>query len=304
MTSIPGHLITIYMRFRNIFMPPFRGVLDVRKERADTETLAQTFGKFSGVEKIPVSANGVPAEWIFPEGSHPKRTILYLHGGTFLAGSITSHRSLAASIALAAKARCLLIDYRLAPENPYPAGPDDVEIAYQWLLDNGTLAKNIAVAGDSAGGTLTIGLLQRLRDKKKTMPAVGVCLSPAFDLSFGGETWKTNKKSDVMLVYEKEKVGVSLYLNGKDARDPEVSPIFGELHGFPPILIQVGTAEVLLSDAVNFTEKAKTAGADVTLQKWDGMQHEWQFATSILPEARQAVQKIGEFVKNHIPETD
>jgi acetyl esterase/lipase len=237
----------------------------------------------------PVISNGVPAEWIVPVGVTTQRCILCLHGGTFFAGSINSHRALAANIATAAKVRALVIDYRLAPEHTFPAGPEDSLAAYQWLLEQGIPSNCITIVGASAGGALAVGLAVALRETGKTMPAAVVCLSPALDLTFGGDTWKTNLKSDVMLEFEKEKAGVDLYLNGADPFNPSVSPLYADPKGLPSILIQVGSDEALLPDSTRFTEKAKTAGVDVTLEVWEGMQHEWQFAVGIFPEASRAI---------------
>lgn len=299
MPSLRSRLITIYFRLKRATTPSFSGKLDVAKERLDTEVMAKQFGHLRGAECTPIMAGDVPAEWIVPEGVTTQRVILCLHGGTFFAGSINTHRSLAANIATAAKVRALLIDYRLAPEHPFPAGPEDALAAYQWLLEQGIPPNYITIMGDSAGGALAVGLVITLRDVGKPMPAAIICLSPALDLTFGGETWKTNAKSDVMLEFEKEKAGVDLYLNGADPRHPLASPLYADPKGLPPILIQVGSDEALLSDSMRFTEKAKAAGVDVTLEVWDGMQHEWQFAIGIFPEARKAVERIGEFIRQH-----
>ncbi|MEW6092878.1 MAG: alpha/beta hydrolase [Chloroflexota bacterium] len=296
MPSLRSRLITLYFRTRRAFTPPFSGELYIAKERADTEAMAKQFGHFHGAECTPVTAASVPAEWVVPTGLSTQKCILHLHGGTFFAGSINSHRPLAANISIAAQVRVLLIDYRLAPEHPFPAASDDTLAVYLWLLEQGIPPKDIVVSGDSAGGALVIGLLLTLREQGKPMPAAAVCLSPALDLTFEGETWKKNAKSDVMLEFAKERVGVDLYLKGTDPRSPQVSPLFADLRGLPPILIQVGSSETLLSDAVRFTEKAKAVGVDVTLEVWEGMQHEWQFAVGIIPEARKAIQRIGEFI--------
>jgi epsilon-lactone hydrolase len=297
MPSLRSRLVTLYFRFKRMFIPTFTGKLNVAKERANIEAMARQFGHFSGVECTPVTANGVPSEWIIPTGVRTLKCFLHLHGGTFFAGSINSHRSLAANIAATAKVRALLINYRLAPEHPFPAGLEDSLIAYQWLLEQGIPSTCISIVGDSAGGALAIGLAVSLKETGKPMPAAIICLSPALDLTFSGETWKSNLRSDVMLELEKEKAGVNLYLNGTDPHNPLASPLYSGLKGLPPILIQVGSDEVLLSDSEGFAEKAKAAGVDVTLEVWEGMQHEWQFAVGIFPEARRAIERIGEFIK-------
>ena len=273
--------------------------LDISKERAETLAASTSFARFSGVDCFSVSANGVPAEWIVPTGSTSHGCILYIHGGTFFAGSIVSHRPLAANIAVAAGTRVLIIDYRLSPENPYPAGLEDVIAAYHWLREH-VSAQEIAIASDSAGGALTLGLLLALRDGGETLPACAVCLSPATDLTLEGETWQTNRKRDIMLEYWKMVKGLEIYLCDTDPRNPLASPLHGNLNGLPPLLIQVGSAEMLLSDSTRFGEKARTAGVDVTVEVWERMQHEWQFAKGFLPEADRAVRRIGNFIQSHM----
>ena len=153
------------------------------------------------------------------------------------------------------------------------------------------------LAGDSAGGTLVLALLIRLRDEQRTLPAAAVCLSPAPDLTFSSESWTFNAKRDLMIDVRKERTSVEIYLRGADVRSPLASPYFGDLQGLPPLLIQVGSYEMLLSDAQQFAEKARAAGVEVTLEVWPHMQHEWQFAANILPEGRKAIAHIGRFVE-------
>jgi acetyl esterase/lipase len=173
----------------------------------------------------------------------------------------------------------------------------DTLAAYEWLLSNGIPAEQIAIAGDSAGGTLTLTLLIQLRDQGKPLPALAVCLSPATDFTLSGESWSRNQKKDVMLNLKNIRTAIEIYLCGADLYSPLVSPLYADLHGLPPILIQVGSDEVLLSDATRFTEKAKEVGVSVTLEVWDGMQHVWQYTANFLPEARQAIRNIGEFAE-------
>ena len=222
--------------------------------------------------------------------------MLYIHGGSFNAGSVKSHRPLAANIALVCKARALIIDYRLAPEHPYPCAVEDTLAAYEWLLASGIPPEKIVIAGDSAGGTLTLALLIQLRDLGKPLPALAVCLSPATDLTMSGDTWTCNKAKDIMLDTRNIRTCIEIYLREADPRSPLASPLFADLHGLPPILIQVGSEECLLSDCTRFAEKAREAGSPVTLEVWDGMQHVWQYAASFMPEGKQAISKIGEYV--------
>jgi len=296
LASVQSHLIELILRARRVFLSSWHAELDIAKERAETMAASAAFARFSGVVCWPVSANGVPAEWIVPVRATVERSIMFIHGGTFFAGSIASHRPLAANIAAAARTRALIIDYRLSPEHPYPAGLEDVITAYHWLREK-IAANEIVIASDSAGGALTLGLLIALRDKGETMPACAVCLSPATDLTLEGETWKTNRKRDIMLEYWKMVKGLEIYLCGTDPRTPMASPFHADLKGLPPLLIQVGSAEMLLSDSTRFAEKARAAGVEVTLEVWERMQHEWQFIPSMLPEGKRAIAGIGRYIQ-------
>jgi monoterpene epsilon-lactone hydrolase len=274
------------------------GKLDIAKERADVESMASMFKPLGRIQCDPVVADGVPAEWIGAPGGPSTPVVLFLHGGSFNSGSIVSHRTLAGNVALAAKSRALLIDYRLAPEHPFPAPLEDAVTAYSWLLVQGVPAPQIFVAGDSAGGTLALALLIHLRDHGQQMPRAAICLSPAPDLTFSSESWTFNAKKDLMLDPRKERRSVEIYLAGTDPRAPLASPSFADLHGLPPLLVQVGSHELLLSDSERFAEKARQAGVDVTLEVWPGMQHEWQFGASFLPEGRRAISHVAEFVQS------
>jgi acetyl esterase/lipase len=276
---------------------PRAGDLDIAWERANVESMAGMFKPMGPIRSESVAAGGVPAEWIVPVDLQSARAVLFLHGGSFSSGSIVSHRTLAGNVALAARSRVLLIDYRLAPEHPFPAGLEDAAAAYEWLLSQGCAPGRIAVAGDSAGGNLTLALLVLLRNRNRPMPAAAVCLSPNPDLTYSGESWVFNAKKDIMIDERKERQAVEIYLRGQDPRTPLASPFFADLRGLPPLLIQVGSCEVLLSDAERFAEKAGQAGVQVTLEVWPGMQHEWQFAANLMPEGRRAIARVGEFLE-------
>ena len=299
--SWQSQVIKIYFRTQRFFSP-LRDELDVSKERADLEAFAKTFKPLGKVDITRTDAGGIPGAWIIPHGLETRRTILYLHGGSYNAGSINSHLPLTSNIALAAKARVLAIDYRLAPEHPFPAAVDDALAAYQWLLKESVQASQIAVAGDSAGGGLTLSLLLYLHQLGLPQPAAAVCLSPWTDLTCSGESWTTNARSDFMLKRAPGLESAQIYAGGADLRAPLVSPLFADPAGLPPLLIQVGSDETLLSDSTLFAEKARAAGVDVTLDVWKGMQHVWQYAASMLPEGRQAIERIGEFIIRHCPE--
>jgi monoterpene epsilon-lactone hydrolase len=296
MSSWQFQILKIYLLLKRRFSKQ-SGELDIATERADVEAMTKMFKPLSRVEYSPIEANGVAAEWIVPPNVLAQRVILFLHGGSFNSGSITSHRCLAANVAWAGRARALLTDYRLAPEHPFPAAVEDAIAAYEWLLSNSSTPNQVAVAGDSAGGTLALALLVHLRDQGKPLPAMAVCLSAPTDLTFSGESWTTNAKKDFMLDPRKERKSVDIYLRGTDPCAPLASPLYADLRGFPPLLLQVGSDECLLSDSTRFAERAKTAGVEVSLEVWEAMQHEWQFAANFLPEGRQAITRVGEFME-------
>jgi acetyl esterase/lipase len=299
MPSWQSRVLKVIFRLRRFLNPP-TGALDVEKVRAETEALAAYFKTKLELVCTPVDAHTVPAEWIATPETSTERVILYLHGGSYNSGSISSHRSLVANIANSAKARALIVDYRLAPEYPFSAAVEDANIAYRWLLDNEVSPDRLVIAGDSCGGGLALSLLVSLRDAGEDLPAAAVCLSPWTDLTCTGESWETNAKKDIMLDPGALRESAQVYLGEVDPRTPLASPLYADLRDLPPMLIQVGSDELILSDATGLAERAQAAGVDVTLEVWEGMQHEWHFTASMLPEARQAVERIGQFVQDHL----
>lgn len=265
--------------------------------REGFEKMAGTFPVDADVKVEPVNAGGIKAEWIAAPGADAGRSILYLHGGGYVIGSINTHRSLAGRLSRAAKARVLVIDYRLAPEHPFPAAVDDSVAAYRWMLSTGLKPARTAVAGDSAGGGLAIATLVAIRDAKLPSPAAGVGLSPWVDLEGIGESMQTKASIDPMV----QRAGLldmaKLYLGGKDARSPLAAPLYADLTGLPPLLIQVGTAETLMDDSTRIAERARKAGVKVTLQPWENMVHVWHLFAAMLDEGQQAIEKVGEFVR-------
>ena len=245
----------------------------------------------------PVTAGGVPAEWISAPGAADDRVILYVHGGGYVLGSIVTHREMVARLSKASGARGLVLDYRLAPEHPFPAAVDDAMAAYRWLLSQNIKPTNIVVAGDSAGGGLALATLLAIRDAKLPLPAAGVCISPWVDMEGTGESMVTRAKADPV-VQKQGLLGMAqLYLGGKDPKSPLAAPLHADLTGLPPLLIQVGDAETLLSDSTRITEKAKKAGVKVELEVWPEMPHVWHLFAPILPEGQQAIEKIGKYVR-------
>jgi acetyl esterase/lipase len=240
------------------------------------------------------------AECLKPINHDPDKVILYLHGGGYVIGSPHTHRNLAGKIAKGASINCLVIDYRKAPEHPFPAALDDAFYAYTYLLnDRGYLADDIIIIGDSAGGGLAIALQFLLRQKQIPMPRAIALLSPYLDLTQGGRSIKSNAKNDRFLdVFEMRK-WAQLYAAEYDLRNPLISPLFGDLHGLPPILVQASKSEVLYNDSTRFVAKARKSGVQITFQTWKGLIHWWHmFGT--MPEAREAIMKIVTFINQQL----
>jgi acetyl esterase/lipase len=248
-----------------------------------------------GTKTERVDAGGVPADIVTRSASLAGRWVLYLHGGGYRVGSAVAYRQLTWRIADATRAQVLIIEYRLAPEHPFPAALDDALAAYRWLLEQD--AKEIVVMGDSAGGGLTLGLLMKLRDEGLRMPDVAVAMSPWTDLALTGASLKENAATDPMLNVEDLPVAAADYLAGTDPRHPHASPLYGDPAGLPPVLIQVGSDEILHDDSVRMAERLRAANPRSELQVWPRMPHVWQAYASVLPEARYAVADIGEFVR-------
>ena len=272
----------------------------VEQMRAGMDALAGLLPPPEGTRFEATSVGGVPGEWVTPPGSVADRTMLYLHGGAYMIGSPLSHRNLVARLAQAAGARALSLAYRLAPEHPFPAAVEDATAAYRGLLDSGVPARQIAIAGDSAGGGLTLATLIALRYYGVALPAAGVCLSPWVDLDMAGMSWFNGLGSDPILT-RRDTAAALAYLNGAPATTPLASPLYADLRGLPPLIVHIGSAEPLLSEDLAFAEKARAAGVDVTLDVWPEMFHVWQMFAPNFPEATQAIDKLGAFVKSRIP---
>lgn len=248
-----------------------------------------------------VDAGGVKAQWVSAPCADTQFAVLYFHGGGFQVGSVVSHRALMADLSAAAQCRVLGVDYRLAPEHRYPAALDDAWAAYQWLIDQGFAPNRIALAGDSAGGGLALSLLLRLRDVGQALPAAAVLMSPWTDLTASGGSYGTRADSDP--IHQRQMI-VAMARNylGKDgnAADPMVSPLFANLQGLPPLLAQVGDRETVLDDSRDFVARAKESGVNATLQVWDHMIHVFQQFPTELPEARAAIDDMGNFLRQHL----
>ncbi|GAG94011.1 unnamed protein product, partial [marine sediment metagenome] len=262
------------------------------------------------LEKFPeditfdeIDVNGIPSLWVSTPEVLKEQVVLYLHGGGYVQGSINTHKGLTYRISRASKSRILLIDYRLAPENPYPAALEDSVAAYKWLIDNeGIDPKKIVISGDSAGGGLTAATLLKLRDLGITLPAGGVLLSPWNDLDITGDSVRTKRRIDPILDASGLFFMANLYIGDEDPKNPYISPLYADLKGMPPLLIQVGSSEIILDDSTRFSEKAKAAGVDVTLDVWDDMIHVFQILALWAPEGAQAIERIGVFIQKLMKE--
>jgi len=272
--------------------------LTTAERRAQYERAEKVFPTPSDVKVERVNTPVAPAEWLRPPSAEPGRVVLYLHGGGYVIGSPRSHRHLAAAIAGAAGAGALLLDYRLAPEHPFPAAVEDATAAYRWLLDQAIAPERIVIAGDSAGGGLTVATLLALREARVPLPAGGVCISPWVDLTCSGASYATKADADPIVQRSGVEEMARAYLGATPPRTPLASPLFADLRGLPPLLIHVGSDEVLLDDAVQLAARAKAAGVDVTLEVYDRMIHVWHWFLPMLDEAQTAVEAIGRFVRS------
>jgi epsilon-lactone hydrolase len=258
-------------------------------------------GSSAAVTCERVSAGGVDGEWMSPAHAPVDKAILYFHGGGFRIGSVTSHRDLIAQIALAGGCRVLAVNYRLAPEHPFPAALDDALAAYGWMLGRGLKSGNIAFAGDSAGGNLALAAMLALRERRLPLPAAAVLMSPWTDLAATGASYISRAEADPIHQRPMILALAKNYLGGQgDPCDPLVSPLYADLAGLPAFLIQVGDRETVLDDSVMLADSARAAGVDVHLEIWDGMIHVFQMFGAELPEAQQAIASIAQFLNRHL----
>ncbi len=258
-----------------------------------------------GVSARSVAAGAVPGEWLAPAEAVPGRVVLYLHGGGYVLGSPTTHRGLAGRLALAGRTRVLLIDYRLAPEHPFPAALDDALTSYRFLLEQGCDLRQIVIGGDSAGGGLALATALALRDRGEPLPAALFIISPWTDLTFSGESIHARADRDPLLQPNSSDWLVDVYANGHPLTHPYISPLFADLHGLPPVFIQVGSEEILFDDSARLEVKLKQAGVPVEMEVWEGMWHVFQAFVPYVPEAQEAISHIGQFIEKTLgsPET-
>jgi epsilon-lactone hydrolase len=270
-----------------------------RRKRLDE--VGSVWPHAADVSLKPVRLNGVAGEWSSAPGSDLSRVLLFFHGGGYCSGSILSHRRLTTEAGRAAGVRTLAIAYRLAPENPFPAALEDAIAVWQGLRMQGIAASDIAVAGDSAGAGLTVALITNLRDAGEELPSCAWLVSPWTDLTLSGASLETKDAADPLIHRDYLGELAGAYLCGKtDASDPRVSPLYADLRGLPPLLIQVGSAETLLDDATRFAAAAGAADVPVTLEIWPRMIHAWPIWNARLGEGRAALASAGAFIRRHL----
>lgn len=279
---------------------PFADAPTAAEMRAGLEAMAGTFPLEPDVRADKLTVGDMAAEWITSAAVSATKTILYLHGGGYVVGSLDTHRDVAARLGRAAGCRVLLVDYRLAPEHPHPAAVDDAVTAYRWLLAQGSRPADLALAGDSAGGGLTIATLVALRDAGVALPAAAVCFSPWVDMEGSGESM-TTVTTDPLLDRSLILHFARFYLgDGIDPRTPLAAPLHADLRGLPPLLIQASRDEVLRDDATRVAANARAAGVECELELTDEVPHVWQIFAGILPEGQQALDRAGAFLMRRL----
>ncbi len=296
-----------------IFLLSHSHLLQLQLKRKPIEDTPESIAKFrqqvergapsrlpEGIVRVPASAGNRYAEWIRPVDGPKDRAILYFHGGGYISGSCPSHRRHVVKFVQGCGIGAFLFDYRLAPEHPFPAALDDALAAYQTLLAEGHLPEHIVFAGDSAGGGLVFATLLALCEHGLPLPAAAVVLSPWTDLNCTGDSLHTRASLDVFTPAGAWTVFSKAYIGSADRCHPWISPLYGDLHGLPPLLIYAAGHDVLVDDSTRFAEKARLSGVDVTLRVGEGMFHCYPALSPLFPEARQAMDEICAFIKTHV----
>jgi acetyl esterase/lipase len=274
-------------------------LLSRAEQRAMAERIGDSTAEPAGLTYEDVVVGGVPAQWVTPDGGDPSSVLVYFHGGGYCFCSMQSHRRLVGHLANAAGCRALNVDYRLAPENPHPAALADALAAYRWLLAQGVSPDRIIIAGDSAGGGIALALLLKTRDEGLPLPAAGVLLSPWVDLAMTADSLLTRADVDVRQDPAGTQWCADLFLAGQDPRDPHASPLYADLTGLPPLYIQAGDWDTLVDDSHRLADKARRSGIDVRLDLFPEMLHAHQIWAGNMPEADDAIARIGQYVRAH-----
>jgi len=272
----------------------------LQQQRARLESLAKYQPMPPQVDVQQTRVGNALGEWLRPNHAGNGRAILFFHGGAYSMGSCNTNRAIASRVAIASATPSLVFEYRLAPEYPFPAALEDALATYRGLVSGGISAQKIAFVGGSAGGGLAIATAVSLRDHGDPLPAAIACLSPWVDLELTGESMTTRAKVDPLISREYLQWHAVQYIGQHHPRSPLISPLYADLHGLPPMLIQVGDYETLLSDSVRLADCARNAGVDMTCEVWEGMWHFWHLSAGLIPEGKRAIARIGAFIREHI----
>lgn len=296
MPSIKSHLYKIGLQWMKAKRKgkPFT----LQEGRVWIEKVGQRFPTLPNTTVTPVSAHGIPCEWVATPSSDANKVILFFHGGAYAAGSLHSHRGLASRLALTTNSRVLSVDYRLAPEHPFPAAIDDTVTTYKWLLKQ-VGASHIVLAGDSAGGGLVLSTLLKLKEDQLNLPAAGVLVCPWLDLTAQNPAIEKLARRDPILYKSGLTKAAQMYAQGQDLQNPYISPLFGDVAGLPPLLVQVAALDMISVDGIALADKLKQVGGQVQFENWKNMVHMWHFFDDKLPEATQAMQQISKFINSH-----
>ncbi len=304
MASLRARLTNLFLRL--VIKPSLRRSADLKPARIAAVRRRGVWcarwlvRPVKGTTVRPVHEAGVLGEWILAPGARQDRVVLFVHGGGFIIGSAAIYRHLVSRLARAAGCAVFSLDYRLAPEHPYPAALEDVLGAWRWLTAGRLPSSRVALAGDSAGGNLVLSALTRLSGASQSPPAAVALMAPWTDLSISGESVRTNRRADPYLPTEMLRPVAAAYLQGADPKAADASPLFADFAGYPPMLIHVGSTEVLLDDALRLERAARQSGVDVTLKSWPGLPHVFQLFSPLVPEGRRSLQELGGFLRQHL----
>ena len=301
MASPRSAQIRARLELKKRIAPLFDPGISLVAQRTELDTSGNRAMPLPGQRVEPISAGGVSAEWVrVGTRTGTRQVLLYVHGGAFVAGSCLSSRSVAARLADASELPVLTLNYRLAPEHPFPAAIEDVTAAYHWLLTSGAQPYEVAMVGDSAGGNLVLATLLTLRDLGEPLPAAVVLLSPWVDLAATGASFLGQAEADPYLIPQFMQAAARRYLGEIDPQTSPASPLYGDLGGLPPLLIQVGTDEIFLDDSLRLAQRIHAAGGTVPLEIWEGMWHVWHYFAALIPEGQQSFDQIGAFVRTQL----
>ncbi|MEO1816672.1 MAG: alpha/beta hydrolase [Acetobacterium sp.] len=304
--STKAKMMHYTLKYRHLFKGQLRPeVIDkntsIEKLRRDCDETAERFFKtIPGISFKPGDYPNFYTEWVESEEAPAEKVVLYFHGGGFVMGNARSHRNIVGNFVKHLGIKALVFDYRLAPENPAPAAVDDSAAVYSWLLEQGYQPENIAFAGDSAGGGIALATLLKCKDDGIPLPGVCAVFSPCTDMTLSGESHNTRAKADPCTPKGANETYLGYYVGSGDRKHPYASPLFGDLSGLPPTIIQVGDNETLRDDSTRFGEKANEAGVDVQLKIWKGMFHCFPLLAPMFPEATEALEEVCQFIGKNL----